>query len=70
MLSIWVHHLPKTNSNNITVISTMGQSIIHLKDHLRVLVLGKMEQGHTSLSHYKTWTEYLSIYVETLKGKK
>ena len=48
----------------------MGQSIIHLNNHLGALVLDKMEQGHTSLSHNKTRTENKSIYVETLKGRE
>lgn len=48
----------------------MGKSVIHLKSHLEVLVLGEVEKGLTSLSHNKTQTEYLSDYVETLKGKK
>lgn len=52
MLSIYMNHLPKMNSNNRIVIDTMGISTINLKNHLGVLVLDKIQQRHTALSHW------------------
>ena len=48
LLGICVTHLPKMNSDNVTV----GISTINLKNHWRASVLDKMQQRYTALSHW------------------
>lgn len=49
LLGVCVTHLPKMNSDNVTV----GISTINLKNHWRVSVLDKIQQRYTvSLSHW------------------